>query len=151
MKKMDFIVKPVWQGIPRIRNNGKSVSMLQGSPRIPGGLQKICPLYILLNSVLLHVFHWHILDPVFQVWQWARHAAQTVDGTMITPSLVRDTVAKAVFSLAGGCTAGGSGGERHRFKLAGHLVEQMMTAPELDDFLTLVAYPHILSVANCRL
>lgn len=124
--------------------------MLQGSPRIPGGLSR-CPLYILLKLNFAIRFRWCILDPVVQVWQWARHAAKTVDGTMITPSLVRDTVAKAISSLAGARAVGGRGGERHRFKLAGHLVEQMMIAPELDDFLTLVAYPHIVSVSNCRL
>lgn len=80
-----------------------------------------------------------------QVWQWVRHAAKTAEGTKITPCIVRETVADRVRSLMDG------GMEGHKFRLAGKLVGDMMTAPELDDFLTTIAYPHIVEFAHCRL
>lgn len=46
--------------------------------------------------------------------------------------------------------SGGSGGGG-KFRLAGRLTADMMNAPELDEFLTSVAYPHIVHFSHCRL
>ncbi|CAM9536130.1 unnamed protein product [Discosporangium mesarthrocarpum] len=82
-----------------------------------------------------------------QVWQWVHHSSTTVEGEPITPSLVKDLIAKAVENHR----AGPGAGRGDKFKLAGRLVGAMMTSPELDDFLTTVAYPHVIDVSQCRL
>lgn len=76
------------------------------------------------------------------------HKASTADGTDITPCLVRDLAQKESCRLMADATTA-----VNKFRLAGSLVADMMTAPVLDDFLTTVAYPHLVdfSGAQCRL
>lgn len=83
-----------------------------------------------------------------QVWQWVHHEASTADGTKITPAFVQDIAKRATHKLLSAAAAPKGGG---KFRLAGCLVADMMTAPELDDFLTSVAYPHIVEISHCRL
>ncbi|CAM9643073.1 unnamed protein product [Ectocarpus sp. 12 AP-2014] len=81
-----------------------------------------------------------------QVWQWVHHGASTSDGIEITPRLVQDIAERATHKLLN--ASGGGGG---KFRLAGRLTANMMTAPELHDFLTSVAYPHIVKISHGRL
>ena len=62
-----------------------------------------------------------------QIWQWLHHGARLTDGRAVTASLVREAIA-AQPEAAG---------------LAGRLFEQMTTAREPAEFLTLVAYDYI--------
>jgi len=62
-----------------------------------------------------------------QIWQWLRHGARLSDGRAVTVSLVRDAIAA----------------EPAYRGLAGQLFEQMSTAPEPPEFLTLVAYQYL--------
>ena len=62
-----------------------------------------------------------------QVWQWLRHGARLADGRAVTTALVRE-------ALAAEPAAAGA---------AGRLFEQMSTAAQPPDFLTLVAYEFI--------
>jgi len=62
-----------------------------------------------------------------QIWQWLHHGARLADGRVVTESLVRDAIAA----------------EPEATGLARRLFEQMSTARELPEFLTLVAYDHI--------
>ncbi len=62
-----------------------------------------------------------------QIWQWLHHGARLADGRVVTESLVRDAIAA----------------EPEATGLAGRLFEQMSTARELPEFLTLVAYDHV--------
>ncbi len=62
-----------------------------------------------------------------QIWQWLRHGARLADGRIVTEALVREAIAA----------------EPEAQGLAGRLFEQMSTARELPEFLTLVAYDHI--------
>jgi malate synthase len=62
-----------------------------------------------------------------QIWQWLRHGARMADGRVVTAELVRETIAA----------------EAEAHGLAGRLFEQMSTARELLEFLTLVAYDNI--------
>jgi len=77
-----------------------------------------------------------------QIWQWQVNSIATQDdGSMITKariqSIVRDeTERKKSMSKNG------------KWDLAGKLVAEMLTKDELDDFLTTVCYPHILSTTN---
>ena len=64
-----------------------------------------------------------------QIWQWLRHGARLADGRVVTVSLVRDAIAAEPATQGGG--------------LAGRLFEQMSTALEPPDFLTLVAYEYL--------
>jgi malate synthase len=76
-----------------------------------------------------------------QVWQWIRHGSRlddgrTIDRELVTAMLreeadqVRETVGDTVFRS----------GRTHD---AARILERMVTAAELDDFLTLIAYPHL--------
>ena len=62
-----------------------------------------------------------------QIWQWLHHGARMVDGRVVTASLVRDMIAA----------------EPEAQGLAGRLFEQMTTAQEPPEFLTLVAYDYL--------
>jgi len=62
-----------------------------------------------------------------QIWQWLRHGARMADGRVVSADLVRD-------ALAANPEAQGP---------AGRLFEEMSTAAEPPDFLTLVAYEYI--------
>lgn len=61
---------------------------------------------------------------------------------------MQDIAERATNKLLSATAAPKGGG---KFRLAGRMVADMMTAPELDDFLTSVAYPHIVEIAHCRL
>lgn len=73
------------------------------------------------------------------------------DGAKITPCLVKEIAAKESSRLMSDAVSHAKGDDK--FLLAGRLVADMMTAPDLDDFLTTVAYPHIVefSGSQCRL
>lgn len=72
-----------------------------------------------------------------QIWQWRHHGVATSDdGMVVTAERVSELVQQDVSKHSSG-----------KWKLAGRLVEQMLNAPELDDFLTSVCYPHIVEIA----
>jgi malate synthase len=62
-----------------------------------------------------------------QIWQWLHHGARMVDGRVVTASLVRELIAA----------------QPEANGLAGRLFEQMTTAQEPPEFLTLVAYDYL--------
>ena len=62
-----------------------------------------------------------------QIWQWLHHGARLADGRVVTASLVREAIAA----------------EPEATGLAGRLFEQMTTAREPPEFLTLVAYDYL--------
>jgi malate synthase len=72
-----------------------------------------------------------------QVWQWLRHGARLADGRVLDAGLVRRTLAE---ELAGLCAEARPG---NRHELAAQLFERLITNDELEDFLTLAAYPHL--------
>jgi len=74
-----------------------------------------------------------------QLWTWAKHKVQTQDDKLeVTEDRLRKIVAKEVFAKK---RMGG------KWLLAGNLVERMLCGPTLDEFLTTVCYPHILTTA----
>jgi len=77
-----------------------------------------------------------------QVWQWVRHPGGALeDGRRITAELVRALIPEELAHIEGLL-----GAERYRsghFELASQLFERLATAPELAEFLTLVAYEHL--------
>jgi len=74
-----------------------------------------------------------------QIWQWKHHGVQTEDdGKVITKERIAKLVHDEVKRVTGGEDKG-------KWYLAGKLVEDMLTKDKLDDFLTTVCYPHILT------
>ncbi len=77
-----------------------------------------------------------------QVWQWVRHPAGVLDdGRRITADLVRALIPEELTHIEELL-----GRERYvggHFELASQLFERLATAPELAEFLTLVAYEHL--------
>merc|ERR1739845_86220 len=74
-----------------------------------------------------------------QIWQWRKHGVQTADdGATITAERISELVREEVKRRSGG-------EDRGKWFLAGKLVEDMLTKDKLDDFLTTVCYPHILT------
>jgi malate synthase len=75
-----------------------------------------------------------------QIWQWREHGVKTADdGITIHAQRIRDLVQQQETSrYAGG-----------KWKLAAKLVSDLLTANELDDFLTsAVCYPYIVVIGN---
>jgi malate synthase len=76
-----------------------------------------------------------------QIWQWIRHGARLADGRAVTERLVRETRARVMEALPE--RVGPDSGGADTFPLAARIFEQMATAPEFPEFLTLVAYDHL--------
>jgi malate synthase len=76
-----------------------------------------------------------------QVWQWLRHAARLDDGRTIDAALVRSTLADELARRK--AELGTERWEASRFELAARIFADLITDPELADFLTLAAYDHL--------
>src|SRR5213592_301730 len=76
-----------------------------------------------------------------QVWQWLRHDARLQSGRPVTATLLQQTLSELVETLPErvGVDPGGGG----RFELAARIFEQVATAAEFPEFLTLVAYDYL--------
>jgi malate synthase len=73
-----------------------------------------------------------------QIWQWRHHGVETADDRIaITSERLKELVQQEVSLHAG-----------DKWKLAGKLVTEMLTANEFDDFLTSVCYPYIIDVKD---
>jgi malate synthase len=73
-----------------------------------------------------------------QIWQWREHRIKTADdGVVIGDQRIHNLVQQETSRHVGG-----------KWRLAGKLVAEMLTAKELDDFLTSVCYPYIVVVGN---
>lgn len=76
-----------------------------------------------------------------QIWQWIKHNVQTQDDSQpITKERVSIIISNEVNQQCGGVSA-----SKGRWRLAGKLVEEMLTKKELDEFLTSVCYPFIVT------
>ena len=79
-----------------------------------------------------------------QIWQWLKHRAALDDGRTVTRELVDTLVGEEFVRVRE--EVGASRFERGRFDEARELFVQVATSSELEDFLTLPAYEHL--VAN---
>lgn len=80
-----------------------------------------------------------------QLWQWAKHGAKSADGSTIDRPYVRTVIAEEmekIRSSAGGDLSG------TQFEKAGELFEQMSTADDFPDFLTLPAYQTVIQAGG---
>ena len=81
-----------------------------------------------------------------QIWQWRKHNMKTLDDSQdITLERVRSLVSEEVANRRQNLTEEQK--KITKWQLAGKLVADMLTGDKLDDFLTTVCYPHILTTA----
>jgi malate synthase len=73
-----------------------------------------------------------------QIWQWRNHSQRTQDdGLFVSTKRIQQLVQEEVQRNL--CEGG-------KWRLAGKLVEGMLNRDKLDDFLTTVCYPHIVTI-----
>ncbi|GMH83189.1 hypothetical protein TL16_g09515, partial [Triparma laevis f. inornata] len=78
-----------------------------------------------------------------QIWSWQHHGVQTGDDNqVITKDRIRALVTQEVANQQQKSDARG-----RKWLLAGKLVADMLTKDKLDNFLTSVCYPHVLTTA----
>ena len=78
-----------------------------------------------------------------QAWQWIRHGARLQDGRRVDADLVRRLLREEVEFIRD--SRPGAPREGTRLDLAVSLLEKLTTASELEEFLTLPAYEHLLT------
>jgi malate synthase len=76
-----------------------------------------------------------------QVWQWIRHGARLQDGRLVTVAVFRGLL-KAHFDAQRGLL-GSQGFAGSRFARAAALLDELVAARDLPEFLTLPAYEHL--------
>lgn len=74
-----------------------------------------------------------------QIWQWARHGASTDKGKIVTREWVDELFASEHEKL----TAAGINGHTAALKRATALLREMSRQDDLEEFLTLPAYPYL--------
>ena len=80
-----------------------------------------------------------------QIWQWRVHGVLTQDdGQVITGSRISSLIGEHVSRNNQNSKQGGDG----KWILAGKLVNDMLNAPVMDDFLTSVCYPYIVQTCD---
>jgi malate synthase len=81
-----------------------------------------------------------------QVWQWLRHGATLDDGAPLTPERFHRVLDEEIEGIRAGL-----GEERFRsgrFPEARDVFERLSTSSEFEDFLTIPAYEHLLSIGG---
>jgi malate synthase len=81
-----------------------------------------------------------------QVWQWVAHRATLEGGTSVTPQLVKSVIDDEMRTIER--EVGPHRFSSGHFPLARELFERICVADRLEDFLTLVAYDHIVTTAE---
>jgi malate synthase len=76
-----------------------------------------------------------------QVWQWIYNASQLEGGRIIDRTLFRELFAQEIGRIEQ--EVGPQRFRRGRFELAANLFQQIIEQQELEEFLTLRAYPHL--------
>jgi malate synthase len=81
-----------------------------------------------------------------QVWQWIHHRAHLDDGRAVTAQLLQLVMREELERIrASGADSSFAPG---RLQLAAQLFGELSTAREFAEFLTLPAYPHLVSTAD---
>jgi malate synthase len=79
-----------------------------------------------------------------QLWQWIKHKARTSEGTPVTEFLIRKLMNQELDKLSERL------GEKEfyagQYQLSSELFGRMITAEEFPEFLTLVAYDHLIEL-----
>jgi malate synthase len=87
-----------------------------------------------------------------QVWQWVHHEPITADDSkVISRDYVRNLVDERGAKFQDEALKVGDLDSKRAFVVATKLVKEMVTKPQIDQFLTSVAYNHIINVSASRL
>ncbi|TNE89657.1 MAG: malate synthase A [Deltaproteobacteria bacterium] len=81
-----------------------------------------------------------------QVWQWLRHGAELDDGRVVTTDLFETLFAEELTKLKASLSP--EAWDTGRYELAAELFSTLTTAAQLEDFLTLPAYEHLLDIQD---
>ena len=76
-----------------------------------------------------------------QVWQWVHHSAVLDDGRMVNLSLLSRVMEEEMAKIRE--TVGADRFDDGRYDLAAEIFARLAISPDLEDFLTLNAYPHL--------
>jgi malate synthase len=76
-----------------------------------------------------------------QVWQWVHHGAVMEDGRTVNLALLSRVMEEEMAKIRE--TVGAQRFDDGRFDLAAELFARLSISPDLEDFLTLNAYPHL--------
>jgi malate synthase len=79
-----------------------------------------------------------------QLWQWIRHGARLEDGRLVTVELFRRVLQEELSRIES--AVGPARFARGRYALARDVFDRLVTAPEFQEFLTLPAYEHLLTL-----
>lgn len=81
-----------------------------------------------------------------QIWQWIRHGAVTAEGQAVTKEWIAQLLREHVQGLQ--AKLGAEAYAKRKYTLAVQLYEKMLLGDRLEEWLTLVAYPHICTFTN---
>jgi malate synthase len=76
-----------------------------------------------------------------QIWQWVKHHAKLQDGKPVTDQMVREDLKAELDKLRK--QIGEERFQAGKLKVAGKIMEQLMTDPQCHEFLTLDAYEYL--------
>jgi malate synthase len=76
-----------------------------------------------------------------QVWQWLHHAAVLDDGRVVGLSLLSRVIEEEMAKIQE--SVGEARFESGRYDLAAEIFARLVISPDLEEFLTLTAYPHL--------
>ncbi len=77
-----------------------------------------------------------------QIWQWIKHRASTSTGKIIDVKMFKEMLSQEVERIKK--ALGVEAFSKSKFKLASQLFEDMSTAKDFPEFLTIVCYPDLL-------
>jgi len=76
-----------------------------------------------------------------QIWQWIHHSAKLLDGQTITRELFRRILREEIARISGGFKSQADAGPN--FKIAGDLLDSLVTSDSFSEFMTLLAYNYL--------
>jgi malate synthase len=76
-----------------------------------------------------------------QIWQWIHHSAKLLDGRMITRELFRTILGQEIARITPGASPQAQG--TTNYKIAGELLDRLVTSDGFPEFMTLLAYNYV--------
>ncbi len=76
-----------------------------------------------------------------QIWQWIHHSARLLDGQTITRELFRRILREEMARIGGGVKS--QADAEPNFKIAGDLLDSLVTSDSFPEFMTLLAYNYL--------
>jgi len=76
-----------------------------------------------------------------QIWQWIRHSAKLLEGPIITRELFRTILGQEMARITAGASPRSQ--DATKYKIAGELLDTLVTSDDFPEFMTLVAYNYL--------